>query len=141
MATAGGQVAEREFALAHQALLDTRGLQFSFAAAPEVTPPTWLKPFLEILAAVAPVFQYVFWGGLILGALLLVYLLLGELLPYHLFRKKTSIAATDWRPEKTYWNTGATAARISRRGFSQAGGVTSGAAVKLNCRPRVSSRA
>ena len=99
MATAGGQVAGREFALAHQALLDTRGLQFSFTAAPDVSPPAWLRPLLEILSALAPVFQYVFWGGLILGALLLAYLLLGELLPDRLFRKKTSITATDWRPE------------------------------------------
>ena len=99
MAMAGGQVAGREFALAHQALLDTRGLQFSFATAPEYTPPAWLKPLLEILAAMAPVLQYVFWGGLILGVLLLAYLLLGELLPDRLFRKSTSIIATDWRPE------------------------------------------
>lgn len=99
MATADGQVAGREFALAHQALLDTRGLQFSFATAPEYTPPAWLKPLLEILAAMAPVLQYVFWGGLILGVLLLAYLLLGELLPDRLFRKSTSIIATDWRPE------------------------------------------
>lgn len=99
MATADGQVAGREFALAHQALLDTRGLQFSFTASPEVTPPDWLKPLLEILAVVAPVFQYVFWGGLILGALLLAWLLLGALVPDSLFARKTSITATDWRPE------------------------------------------
>ncbi len=98
MAMGGGQATEQKLALAHQALLKTRGLQLDFGNAPEIAPPAWLKPLLEFLTAFAPVFQYVFWGGLIVGIGLLAYLLLGEFLPDRLFGKSTKIVATDWRP-------------------------------------------
>lgn len=98
-AAGGSQTAEHQFALAHQALLKTRGIQFDFTAIPAEKPPAWLGPFLEFLRVIGPVLKYVFWGGLIVGAALILYFLLRELIPERWFRRKTQVAVTDWRPE------------------------------------------
>ena len=99
VAVAGGQAAEQQLALAHKALLKTKGLQFDFASAPVPRPPAWLKPLEEFLTAIGPLLKYVFWGGLILGVALILYFLLREFVPDSWFRRKTQVAATDWRPE------------------------------------------
>lgn len=100
-AAGGGQAAEQQLAAAHEALLKTRGLQFDFTGA--TPPPTpsmaWLKPILDVLVAVGPVLKYVFWGGLILGAALILLFLLREFVPDRWFRQKTVVGVTDWRPE------------------------------------------
>lgn len=100
-AAAGGQKAEQQLAAAHEALLKTPGIQFDFAAAPAPPPPPgWLEPLLRLLQAIGPVLKYVFWGGLILGAGLILYFIARELVPERWFRrKKLEVAATDWRPE------------------------------------------
>lgn len=96
---AGGQTAEQKLAAAHEALLETRGLQFDFAAAPRPEAPPWLKPLVEFLEAIGPALAYVFWGGVIIGAGLILYFLLREFVPEIWFRRKTDVTATDWRPE------------------------------------------
>lgn len=96
---AGGRTAEQKLAAAHEALLETRGVQFDFAAAPPMTPPPWLEPLARFLAAIGPALSYVFWGGVIAGALLILYVLLREFIPERWFRRKTEVVATDWRPE------------------------------------------
>ena len=96
---AGGPAAEQHLALAHKALLKTRGLQFDFAAMPPQKPPAWLEPLVKFLKAIGPVLTYVFWGGLILAAAFVLYFLLREFVPERWFRKKTVVATTDWRPE------------------------------------------
>ena len=99
-AAAGAETAEQRLAAAHAALLKTPGLQFDFAGAPPVPPPPgWLEPLLRLLQALGPVLKYVFWGGLILGALVIVCLILRELAPASWFRRKRAVVATaDWRP-------------------------------------------
>lgn len=99
VAAAGSQTAEQKLALAHQALLKTRGLQFDFAGVQPPKPQPWLEPFLKFLAVVGPVLQYVFWGGLIVGAALILYFILRELVPERWFRKSIKVGVTDWRPE------------------------------------------
>lgn len=106
VAAAGGQTAEQKLVLAHKALMKTPGLQFDFKSMPN-EPPTWLepflkslKPFLDFLVAIGPVLKYVFWGGLIIGLLLIVYFVIRETVPDSWFRRrKTAVAATDWRPD------------------------------------------
>lgn len=98
---AGGEAAaEAKLAAAHKALLKTPGIQFDFQAL-KVTPPDlgWLEPILKFIQAIAPVLKYLFWGGLILGAALILYFLVREFAPQSWFRrKKTVVPVTDWRP-------------------------------------------
>lgn len=99
-AAADAGTAEQTLAAAHSALLKTPGLQFEFGAAPPVPPPPgWLEPLLRLLQAIGPVLKYVFWGGLILGAALVAYLILRELAPTGWFRRKrVETTPADWRP-------------------------------------------
>jgi hypothetical protein len=101
VAATGAQTAEQKLAVAHEALLKTRGMQFDFAGMPAPPPPpSWLGPLLEVLKAIAPVLPYIFWGGVILGAALILYFVARELVPDRWFRRrKAEVAATDWRPE------------------------------------------
>jgi len=99
-AAAGGQAAEAKLALAHKALLKTRGLQFDFQTMPQQKPPEWLEPLARFIQAIAPLLKYLFWGGLIVGAALIVFYLLREFVPETWFRrKKTVVPVVDWRPE------------------------------------------
>ncbi len=73
------------FAAAHAKLLAGKDLQFDFTAyQPPSPPPDWLTRLLETLGkafvAAAPVMKYVFWGGLILGAGLIAWFLLRDLI-------------------------------------------------------------
>ena len=100
-AAAGGPTAEQRLAAAHQALLKTRGIQFDFAAVPAPPPPpAWLEPLVKAIKVILPVLPYLFWGGVILGAALILYFIARELVPDRWFRRtKTKLAPTDWRPE------------------------------------------
>jgi hypothetical protein len=98
-AASAGQTAEQKLALAHQALLHTHGIQFDFKSVPpQPPPPEWAKAIGEILRVIAPVLAYAFWGGLILGALFIVYLVLREVLPDLGPKRRTRVEMTDWRP-------------------------------------------
>lgn len=96
-----GQTAGQQLAAAHKALLGTPGIQFDFGAPPPPAPPAWLEPLLEFLQAIGPALAYVFWGGLIVGAALIVYFIAREFVPETWFRRprgKTPVA--DWRPDE-----------------------------------------
>jgi hypothetical protein len=95
------RTAEQKLALAHQALLKTPGLQFDFGAPPPPEkPPGWIRPLLEFLASLGPVLQYVFWGGLAVGAGLIIYFIAREFVPETWLRKtRAERVVTDWRPE------------------------------------------
>lgn len=95
----GGQAAEQQLVVAHRALLKTSGLQFDFSPAPAPPDMSWLQPIIRFLTFIGPMLKYVFWGGLIVGAALILYLILRELVPDSWFRKPVRVAATDWRPE------------------------------------------
>lgn len=98
-ASAGGQTPEHQLARAHEALRATGGLQFDFQGARVEAPPPWLAPLIEFLAAVGPALVYVFWGGVIVGAALILYFVVREIVPERWFRRSIPIHATDWRPE------------------------------------------
>ena len=91
IAATGGQAAEQQLAVAHRALLKTSGLQFDFAPAPPPPDVSWLQPFIRFLTFIGPVLKYVFWGGLIAGAALILYLILRELVPDSWFRKPVRV--------------------------------------------------
>jgi hypothetical protein len=102
-ATAARATAEQHLAAAHQSLLKTHGLQFDFAGFSQPKPPSWLRPLGEFLEAIAPVLKYVFWGGLILGLALLLFLIGRELIGVRLGwkRKARTARPPEWRPEPT----------------------------------------
>ena len=99
VAAAGGQAAEAKLAAAHKALLKTPGIQFDFQKTVEPPPPEWLKPLIAFLQAIAPVLQVIFWGGLIIGAALVLFFIVREFAPESWFRgRKTIVPVTDCRP-------------------------------------------
>jgi hypothetical protein len=69
---------------AQAALLKQSDIQFTFKREVTPEPPAWLKPFLNwlghALIAIAPAFKYIFWGGIIIGAVVIGYFLFWELL-------------------------------------------------------------
>jgi hypothetical protein len=100
VAAATGPAAEQKLAAAHRALLKTPGIQFDFTGMKIEKPPEWLKGLGEFIQAIAPVVKYVFWGGLAVGAALIIYFIIRELAPESWFRGKRAAApVTDWRPE------------------------------------------
>jgi len=67
---------------AHRALLEDRRLQFSFEefVAPEMAPPSWLDPLWQFFEVIAPFLGYVFWAGVVIGVLIVVYMIVTELI-------------------------------------------------------------
>lgn len=98
-AAAAGESAGDAFDRAHQVLLKTRGIQFDFTVLEAPKPPPWLKPLMAFIEAIGPFLIYVFWGGLILGALLILWFLVREFVPDRWFRRKIEVGVTDWRPD------------------------------------------
>ena len=99
MASDAFTASEGKLAAAHRALLHTRGLQLDFKAAPpEPTPPAWLEKLLEALGQLAPILKFLFWGGLVLAAALIVWFVARELMATR-WRKPAAAAPVDWRPE------------------------------------------
>jgi hypothetical protein len=101
-AVKGGADAAGDISAAHQAMLKTPGLQFDFASIPAPPkPPGWLRPLLELIDAIAPLLGYVFWGGLALGAALLLYFIGREVLASRFgWAGRAKAAPTpQWRPE------------------------------------------
>src|SRR5690349_5596173 len=71
----------QNFEGAHRHLLENSSLQFKFAAPPpEPQTPEWLKALGEMLQFLAPALNIIFWGGIILIAGLLVYLIVQEII-------------------------------------------------------------
>jgi hypothetical protein len=93
--------AETKLRAAHEALLQTRGLQFEFATAPKPpAPPGWLEPLLRGLAAAAPVLKVVFWIGLAVAAALILWMIVRDLPIAGRWRRRGKASApSDWRPD------------------------------------------
>ena len=88
-------------AQAHQSLIGQHDLQFDFRAFTPPPEPDWLKPLLEFLQAMGPVFKVTFWVGAALGVATIVYFIVRELLGVRLGwkpRRRKQAAATEWRP-------------------------------------------
>lgn len=99
-AEAAGATAEQKLAAAHQALLHTKGIQFDFAAAQPPEPPFWAEPLLRLLKVLGPYVIYLFWGGVAIGAALLVYFVIRELVPERWLHGRRQVQeAADWRPD------------------------------------------
>jgi hypothetical protein len=68
---------------AHAALMNQSDIQFTFKRVVVPEPPAWLKAFLDALGhglnAIAPAFRYIFWGGIVIGAAIILYFLVWEL--------------------------------------------------------------
>jgi hypothetical protein len=78
-ADSGGKAAA--VAAAHARLLHDKTLQFDFAAPPPIPPvPDWLIQLGRFIAAIAPLLQWVVYGGLALGAVLLLLFIGRELI-------------------------------------------------------------
>lgn len=100
MASDAFTASERKLAAAHQALLHTRGLQLDFKGAPKSPPaPAWLESLFRFLADLAPVLKFLFWGGLALGAALILWFVAREILATRFHKAATATQPTDWRPE------------------------------------------
>ncbi len=95
----GGETAEQKLASAHAVLRKTPGIQFDFGAAKSEPPPAWAEALVRFLEQIGPVLKYVFWGGLAVGAALILYFVLREFVPDRWFRKPIERTVTDWRPE------------------------------------------
>ncbi len=92
--------AEQKLAVAHRALLHTPGLQLDFQSAPKpAPPPSWLADLLKALGQFGPVLKVVFWGGLALGAALIVVFVVREVLAVQVRRRRSVQAPADWRPD------------------------------------------
>jgi hypothetical protein len=95
---------ESNFAAAHERLVSDPTLQFAFSAPPpRRDPPSWLKPLGDLLEAIAPFAQYVFWGLLIVGALLIAVYIAREIINTRWKRAPRPVQLTtgvaEWRPE------------------------------------------
>ncbi|WP_165187595.1 DUF4129 domain-containing protein [Caulobacter soli] len=69
------------FARAHGALMRGKDLQFEPSATPKPpNVPDWLLAIGKVLAKLAPYLAYVFWGCLILGAAIILFFVVRELI-------------------------------------------------------------
>jgi hypothetical protein len=94
-----GQTAfEQKLALAHRALLDTKGLQLQFTSVQPPPRPPWLDALARFLEAAAPVARVLFWAVLALGVLLIVVFIVRELSASRR-RAREIPAPVDWRPD------------------------------------------
>ena len=82
---------------AQAALLKQSDIQFDFKPVVIPDPPPWLKKLLEaighLLMGIAPAFKYIFWGGIIIGAAVILYFLIWELAAIRFgWRRRTKAA-------------------------------------------------
>ncbi|HEY3951249.1 hypothetical protein [Phenylobacterium sp.] len=101
MASDAYTASEQKLAAAHKALLHTPGLQLDFAAAAKPPPPPgWLLRFLEFVGQFGPLVSIVFWGGLAVGGLLVVWFIYREIRAMQARRRPAAApVAAGWRPE------------------------------------------
>jgi len=95
------------FERAHAALLKQSDLQFSFHPVVVPQPPEWLQALARWLGrmvlAIAPAFKFIFWGGLAIGAGLILYFLVWDLLALRLGWRRSAKARpvelqSEWKP-------------------------------------------
>lgn len=89
------------FESAHQALAADKSLQFAMKGIePPPPPPGWLRPVLEALQAMGPVFKVIFWAGLAAVVLAILWFIARELIRIRWPEKTDKLNITDdsWRP-------------------------------------------
>lgn len=91
-----------QIAAAHAAMLRDQHLQFRFSEYAPPQTPDWVRPLGEFLRAIAPLVQYVFWGGLAIIVLVIAYALFSEIrrrMPARAKKTKVTPAPVpDYRP-------------------------------------------
>lgn len=92
-------VPEDGLAAAHREMLADPSLQFQFHEFTPPDPPTWLEPLLRALAGLAPIVSYIFWGGVALTVLVILYLLGSEILRRLPDRARDDAPAAEPKPE------------------------------------------
>lgn len=90
--------AEQQLAVAHRALLHAKGLQLDFVTAAQPKVPGWVQALLKALSGLGPVFKVVFWGGLAVGAAVIAWLVVREIMAQRR-RPKAARAPEAWRPD------------------------------------------
>ncbi|HKT54978.1 MAG TPA: hypothetical protein VJP88_11050 [Caulobacteraceae bacterium] len=102
MAASGGSA--DALAQAHQALLRQGDLQFDMTVWRPPPVPGWVQLIGQLIKALAPVFPYIFWGGLAIGAVAVLFFLGRELIAMRLPRWKRQLKAApgppEWRPSE-----------------------------------------
>lgn len=95
------QMAEPTLAELHAELIAREDLQFEFPPYVEPEPPAWADALVRFFEAIGPFLKIVFWAGLIVGGLLVVYFAAREVQATWKRRRKTGEAVTpaDWAPE------------------------------------------
>lgn len=92
-----------QLVLAHDRLLKDSALQFDRKGFVTPDPPGWLSWIGDLLEALAPVLILVFWLGLALTAVLILYAIAREILRLRSPRAKPEkpavIGETEWRPD------------------------------------------
>jgi hypothetical protein len=89
------------FDAAHQTLAADRALQFTMKGIePPPPPPNWLRPLLELLDALGPVFMIIFWAGLAAIVLAILWFIAREVIRIRLPAKTDKLVLEDdgWRP-------------------------------------------
>ncbi len=99
-----GAEAEQALTAAHRSLLRERGVQFDFpdyAPPPPPQIPSWLEALARLLELLGPVLKWVFIGGLVLAAALVLFFIGRELFYARMPKRKPKVtkeAEDDWRP-------------------------------------------
>lgn len=95
---------DASLAAAHAELLKDKSLQFEMQGAPKPPdPPRWLDWLPDFFQAIGPVAKYLFWGVVVLAAVLIAWLILREVvgLRFDLRRKRAGRARpADWAPDR-----------------------------------------
>lgn len=89
------------FEAAHQALAADKSLQFAMKGMePPPPPPGWLRPLLDFIQAMGPVFKVIFWAGLAAVVLAILWFIARELIRIRWPEKTDKLNITDdgWRP-------------------------------------------
>jgi hypothetical protein len=87
------------FAAAHAEMLTDQSLQFQLEmlVPPEI--PEWLEPLLRFLQLIAPLFVYVFWIGVAVIVLLVLYFIISEIIKRMPDRARGAETGSPARPE------------------------------------------
>jgi hypothetical protein len=90
-------------AAAHQRLLQEPGLQFDFPAAPPPPEePAWLLALFKFLSALQPLFEILFWGGIGILALVVLFFIAREIIRLKGREREAADGSQDhlpdWRP-------------------------------------------
>lgn len=106
-----GNAAERaavdsRFDAAHRALVADKSIQFDWTRVPPPQPkmPEWIKAVGRFFEWLSPAFPYLFWGMIILAALIVLYLVLSNVegweWPWQRGTKRKATEIDEWRPEE-----------------------------------------